>query len=345
MREAVPVIDAAIMKLVRLTGGFKAVCRDPRAQEQLEKFLELVPVGGNQTGVTAFISTYFEQLLTYGTAVGEILTDSSGIPVGLYNARLEDIELRRAENAFDIELCVRDGGELYPVKKPSLVLLSVLNPEAGQLSGNSLLKGLPFVSSVLVKIFNTLGTNWDRLGNVRFAVTYKPQDDAVERAYAKERAMQVAEQWSEAMSAGASVKDFVAVGDVQIRVIGAECQMPDSDVPVKQMLEQIIAKTGLPPFMLGLSWSTTERMSQQQADTLTSELEAYRRILTPVILKICDMWLSRSGFTCRSKVKWDDITMQDQLEISKARLYDAQAEKLELDNSRQKDACGQEEND
>ena len=44
---------------------------------------------------------------------------------------------------------------------------------------------------------------------------------------------------------------------------------------------------GIPPFLLGLTWSSTERMSSQQADILTSELEAYRRLLNPVIEKIC----------------------------------------------------------
>ena len=57
-----------------------------------------------------------------------------------------------------------------------------------------------------------------------------------------------------------------------IKVIGADNQVLDSQVPVRQMLEQIVAKLGVPPFLLGLSWSTTERMSAQQADLLTSEL-------------------------------------------------------------------------
>mgnify|MGYP001527896479 FL=1 len=51
-----------------------------------------------------------------------------------------------------------------------------------------------------------------------------------------------------------SVKDFVAVGDVSVKVIGADNAVLDSEIPVKQLLEQIVAKTGLPPFMLGLSW-------------------------------------------------------------------------------------------
>jgi len=329
LREAVPVIDAAIFKIVRLASGFEVKCRNAKAQAALDTFLQSVPVGGNQRGIDAFIAAYFEQLLTCGTAVGEIVTNGSGRITALYNAPLKDIELRRAENGLDIEICVRSGMEAVPVKYPDLVMLSVLNPEPGQLEGNSLLKGLPFVSSVLMKIYGTIGTNWERVGNVRFAVTYKPQNDAIDRAYAKDRALQVAKEWGETMRTGGAVRDFVAVGDVQIKVIGADNQILDSEVPVRQMLEQIVAKTGLPPFMLGLTWSSTERMSSQQADALTSELEAYRRILAPVILRICDTFLRLNGFPAGTEVLWNDITMQDQIDLSRVRLYDAQAKKLE----------------
>jgi len=328
LREAVPVIDAAVFKLVRLTSGFAVKCADSKAQTALDNFLQSVSVGGNQRGIDAFVSTYFEQLLTCGTAVGEIVTDGRGHIAALYNAPLKDIELRRMENGIDIEVCVRQGFETVPVPYPELVILSVLNPEPGRPEGNSMLKGLPFVSSVLMKIFETLGTNWERVGNVRFAVTYKPQNDAIDRAYAKDRALQVAKEWGETMQTGGAVRDFVAVGDVQIKVIGADNQILDSEVPVRQMLEQIVAKTGLPPFMLGLSWSSTERMSSQQADALTSELEAYRRILTPVILQVCGTFLRFNGYSAGAQVLWDDITLQDRTELSRARLYDAQAETL-----------------
>ena len=99
---------------------------------------------------------------------------------------------------------------------------------------------------------------------------------------------------------GPGVSDFVAVGDVQIKAIGADGQQMDSEVPVRQMLEQIVAKMGIPPFLLGLSWSSTERMSSQQADMLTSELTAYRRILEPA-LKICKTWLRLNVLTTRWK--------------------------------------------
>ena len=328
LREAVPVIDAAIFKIIRLTGGFRIECNDSSAQRAMDDFVMNVPVGGNRQGIYSFISTYLEQLLTFGTALGEIVTDTQGIPRALFNSPLDNIELKRNKNGFDVDIFVRDGAELRRVTRPEMCLLSVLNPEPGALCGCSMLKGLPFVSSILLKIFESIGANWDRVGNLRFAVTYNPKNDAVDRAYAKDRALQVAKEWGEAMQSGSEIRDFVAVGDVQIKVIGADNQILDSEVPVRQMLEQIVAKTGLPPFMLGLSWSSTERMSSQQADVLTSELEAYRQLLTPVIAKICTAFLRGRGYHCGTKVIWDDITLQDEVEQSRALLYRAQAEKI-----------------
>lgn len=329
LREAVPVLDAAIYKIVRLTGGFRAECADRRVEEGLNHFLKNVSVGGNQRGIEAFISTYLEQLLTYGTAVGEIVTDSDGRFSALYNADIDDIELRRADDGFSTVVCVKNYCETVPVEYPELVALSVLNPDAGKLYGTSIMKGLPFVTNILMKIYNTIGINWERVGNVRFAVTYKPQNDVVDRAYARDRAQQVAREWSEAMQSGNQVRDFVAVGDVSIKAIGADNQILDSEVPVRQMLEQIIAKTGIPPFMLGLNWSSTERMSSQQADVLTSELEAYRRILEPVIEKICSYWLRTNGIQDRVEIVWNDITLQDEVELARAALYRAQSRRIE----------------
>ena len=223
LREAVPIIDAAIFKTVRLTGGFEVRCADERLQDRLDNFIRNVPVGGNQFGLESFISTYFEQLLTCGTAVGEMVTDSDGHIAALFNSPLENIELRRAADGVGVDIFSASlEGMPSPVRRPELVLLSVMNPLPGEVCGCSMLKGLPFVSGILMKIYKTIGLNWERMGNVRFAVTYKPQNDTLDRAYAKERAMQVAKEWSEAMQTGGAVKDFVAVGDVQIKVIGAD---------------------------------------------------------------------------------------------------------------------------
>ena len=116
----------------------------------------------------------------------------------------------------------------------------------------SLLRSMPFLTKILLQIFQATGQNWERMGNVRFAVVCKPDGSG---GNAQERCQSVARQWSEAMQAGrrGSVRDFVAAGDVEIKVIGADNQTLDSEVPVRQILEQLVAKTGIPPFLLGLS--------------------------------------------------------------------------------------------
>ena len=133
-----------------------------------------------------------------------------------------------------------------------------------------------------------------------------------------------------------SVRDFVAVGDVDIKVIGADNQILDSQVPVRQILEQLVARTGIPPFLLGLSWSSTERMSTQQADMMTSEITAIRRSLEPVVRRICRLWLAVHGFGTDIRIEWADINLQDEVEEAKAALYREQARALAMQNDGEK---------
>ena len=332
LREQVPIIDASICKIRRLIGDFEVFCEDERAQKELRDFLESVQVNAAGVGINEFLGIYLEQLLTYGNAVGEM------VPVGeqigaLYNAGLSDLELE-TDGGLGVRVSVWDSGGKRECCYPELLLISALNPEAGSAWGTSILRGLPFVSDILMKIYRTLGINWERVGNVRFAVTCKPDSMGI---MAGDRAKQVAREWKKAMTSRQPC-DFVAVGDVSVKAIGADNQILESEIPVRQMLEQIVAKLGLPPFLLGLSWSSTERMSSQQADILTSELEAYRRILTPVVKKICRTWLALAGFEPECSVEWDEITMQDEVDHANARYLTAQAQKLEYELERQKAA-------
>ncbi len=328
LRERVPIIDAAIMKTVRLLGTFDVRCDDERAQTALRRFLKTVPVGSLRCGIDAFLSTYFEQLLTYGTAVGEMVV-TDGRLTDLFNADLRRVAFSYGKTPLEIVVSAQtDNGRFLPVPYPGLILKSVHDPQPGALYGTSVLQGLPFVSNILMTIFRTTEINWERLGNVRFAVTYKPQNDALDKAYAAERAQQIADAWSRAMREENTVRDFIAVGDVQVQAIGSNNRMFSSEIPVRQLLEQIVAKLGIPPFLLGLSWSSTERMSSQQADILTSEIDAYRRELEPVVLQICETYLRFEGYDCPVEIEWEPLTLQDITALSQAALLDAQREKL-----------------
>ncbi len=333
LRRSIPVIDAAIDKIGRLVGGCAPVCSDAAAQAELEKFFREVAVGASLQGMESFLRCYLDSLLTYGSAAGEIVLTRDGCSVaGLYNAPLRNLVFRHTDDPFGVQVCtLKNGFTPVPAAWPELILFSALNPRPGEITGCSLLDSLPFVCEVLEKIYASIGQNFERIANLRFAVTYKPGSSPVDRACTKDIAASMAKEWADAMSAGKSgvIKDFVAVGDVDIKVIGADNQMIDTEVPVRQMLEQIVAKLGIPPFLLGLNWSTTERMSTQLADILTSELESYRRLLTPVLIRICTVFLRLRGYTCGVEIAWDSINLQDELELANARLTTLEADKLE----------------
>lgn len=333
IREAVPLVDAALDRIGRLVGSFVLLSEDPRVAGELAEFARRVKVAGGGVGLRAFLDRYLDDLLTYGNAAGEMLPGRAGEGLaGLYNAPLENLRVEGAEDFLTPRYRVRNGqGSFVPAARPELILFTPLRPAAGEWEGRSLLGGLPFVSDILLKIYRSVGNNFERVANLRYAVTYRPGSSPVDRAYSGEIAKNLADEWTGAMegSKNGVIRDFVAVGDVDIKVIGADNQMLDTQVPVRQMLEQMVAKLGVPPFILGLQWSSTERMSSQQADILTSELEYYRGLLTPVVEKICRTHLARRGLGGAFTVEWENINLQDEVALANARLLQLQARELE----------------
>ena len=329
IREGVPILDAAILKLVRLCGGVGVRCADPKAQAGLETFFRTVDTGWGQRGIQSFLDRYLDDLFTCGHGLGEIVLTPDGTEIAaLLCADPEQVEVKIGDSPLDFTLCRAGLGEDRALPYQELLLFTPFQPTGDAPCGVSLLRSMPFLAGILLKIFQATGQNWERAGNLRFAVVCKPGEG--EEAFAQERCGLLAREWSAAMQAGreGSVRDFVAVGDVDIKVIGADGPILDSQAPVRQILEQLVARTGIPPFMLGLSWSSTEWMSAQQADMLTTEVTAIRRTVEPALCRTAELWLRLHGFDGRAEIVWEDINLQDMVEEARAELYRAQAEKL-----------------
>ena len=176
LREAVPIVDAALQKIVRLTAGVQVTCSHPAGQRYLDRFIREVPVGAGGTGLETFLSGYLMSLLTYGNAVGEMVPGPEGDEIAaLYLSDLGDVELRREESPLAARLLVRGADGLQPVPYPELVFFSALDPAPGEIQGRSLLRGLPFLSGVLMQIYQAVGQNFQRIGALRYAVTVKPE--------------------------------------------------------------------------------------------------------------------------------------------------------------------------
>lgn len=342
LREQVPVIDACLKKITRLIGGFKAVTDNESFQPCLDKFTKEVRVGSSGSGLNAFIDCYMDSLLTSGSALCEIIYDRDYMGVsGIYTAPMKRIEIR--QRGGEREYYILGSRNPIKINHPENLIFTALSPTPEQPYGVSLLQGLPSLSAILLRIYDCIGQNFDRVGNVRYAVTYKPSGEYGDRAYSREHAEKIAKEWALGMSASKSgdIRDFIAVGDVSIKAIGADNQIIDTEVPVRQILEQLISKLGIPPYLLGFHWSTSERMSSQQADILTSELEYYRRLITPALEKICSAHLRLLGSLGDVTIEWENINLQDETETALARLRNAQARAIELSNIKEEKALGQ----
>ena len=165
IRQAVPLVDAAIGKIIRLVGDFELECSNRQAQEELRRWCSQVPVGAGGSGLRQFLHSYLDDLLTYGNAVGEMVPfcEREGI-AALYNVPLENILIRQGENPLDVKLFANSRmGEAVELAHPERVLYTALNPKAGSVQGRSLLEGLPFVSSVLLNIYQAIGQNFERM--------------------------------------------------------------------------------------------------------------------------------------------------------------------------------------
>lgn len=335
LRQAVPILDAAIQKIVRLTGSFELKCSDSTFQKRLDYFCKNVPVGAAMSSLQAFADIYLDSMITYGNALGEMcIAPKTRSISALVCAEPDEVIVKPGKNPGSCNFFYpkkESGDEMIPLPHPERILFTALSPAAGEIYGTSLLRGLPSLSDILLRIYECIGQNYDRCGNIRYAVVYKPGNDPSDRAYAGERAAAIAREWSDGMDAASygDVRDFICAGDVEIKVIGAENQLMSTEVPVRQLLEQMIAKLSIPPFLLGLNWSSTERMSTQQADILTSELEYYRRLITPVLSKIGEAFLRLSGSNAEVEVVWSNISLQDETELALARLRNAQAMEIE----------------
>lgn len=144
VREAVPVVDAAVCKLIRMVGGVAAACGDQAAERALGEFLRTVPTGRGQFGINAFLDTYLDSLLVRGQAVGEIVPASGNRDIAaLLCGRAEDIEIREGENPLDFTICgVDEQGRMAELPYQNLLLFTPLNPEAENPYGVSMLRSL-----------------------------------------------------------------------------------------------------------------------------------------------------------------------------------------------------------
>ncbi len=337
LRRLLPLVDAAIRRLTRLVGYVRIEAPAP-LQADLDRFLRHVPVNGLQRGFDSFLVNHVGQMLQYGFAAGRIVPDKAQRDIaGLVNLDSREVHVIDDDPPLKRGVGHRPPGAFEVARIPdALALFSANATEGDSPYGCGILRSLPFVSHIVLTMERATQQTWERMGAPSYTVTWTPPEGFVDPDGARSRAImgEIEAGFTEAMQTRHDTglaSDFFAAGDVRVEVIGAASEQLEFRETYRALTEQIVSVTGLPPFMLGLSWASTERMSSQQSEVIIAEIHDLRRELEPMVEQLVDLWLALTRRSGNYRVRWSEVTLQDLSLVAEAQYRQAMALRIETE--------------
>lgn len=338
--QAIPFLDVALRKLTRMVSGFEVTSDNEATAATLNEWLKIVPVNSIFKGFQSFAQPHIRQCLQYGKSAGEIaLTESKREIGGLFVIGTQQLCLIPDKETGGIILGERNMlGQVVPYEAQDLFVYSAWGKEGDSPHGSSLLRSVPWIADIVLRMELAIRQKWQRHGAPSFLVAYEAVSNvAIPDATLTAIKNALAAEWEKAMKArwrGEGIVDFfmASQGKVSATPIDSSSELNFQE-PYRALVEQIVSTTELAPFMLGLQWSTTERLSQQQADAIIGCVGAMREELEPDFLHILGWQQRLSNLRGTIGVKWADVNLQDRTETATADLTNAQAQKLRTENA------------
>ncbi len=338
MREAVPVLDVAVIKLVRLIGDFELTSPNPRIRELLKVFKTGVKVNSFSSGLNTWVDQLCDSALAKGMGFGELAPTVLYDDVGrLKIARANDFRFVEQDGRLQLGQVFEGEFNVVPFANQDFIYYLSFDQRDGHPQGYSLFYSLPFVVRIFLRIQQAIENQVWRLGDPTFLVTVEGgrSGDFSRVKKAAEDLQNDITQVFRARRQG-HVRDVAAAvpegANINVKILGGQDTILDLQVPVHTVQEEIITKTGLPPFMFGLyKWTTTERMSNNQNDMIVANINSYRTKLEPILRRVVDTFLVLRG---EAGAKWDlvwkEVNLLDKTEQARARLLNATAMDKEL---------------
>lgn len=341
LKEAVPMLDGGIASMVTLDGLLRVEGGNDRVVSIIEEWMENIPVNDLECGYQAMYESQGDEMYEQGFAVVEFIYDDRGRDVvGLRTADSKGIGFVRADDRLHV-MCRppgnhadhrRDGlSNIQDILRgcatgesalsalrgagaveldPRKLVFAVRRPEADNPYGTSILRSLPFVAQIIVRMQSATSQIWSRFGDPSFHVSYKTGNRTVTQEQAMQRAQTIANDLSKAISAkaqGNSVDLATGVGkddDISIDVVGAKGEELEIEMPARHMIEQIVAGFGIPAWMLGVSWAQAAGIAEPQVELVlqASKTRFQRRL--PGLQRPVEAMLRARGITWR-KGDWE----------------------------------------
>lgn len=340
LRETIPIIDAAINRLVQLDGHIEVKGNKTALVDEIKDWVYNVPVNDLQRGLQAFHQSLGNEAFEQGFALGEFVADRNRRDiVGLRTADSKFINFRRVPSGIEMYQKA-DGDHDWRQLNPETLLYFSVGNENQNPYGTPTFRSCEFVSKVLTTMHNSLLNVWERFGDPSFSIVYKTSrrdgDDLGKRRKLIE------DEFSEAVRAkrAGQSADFVRAidkdSDIEINIIGADGQILEMEIPARHVLEQIIAKSGLPAWMLGMHWSTTERLANFETEILLADVSTRQASKMPLFYNLIATLLRMRGHTWKKGdwwLEWGNVNLHDLEAQARARFLNAQADMYYLQNA------------
>lgn len=346
LRRTVPILDRAVTVLVGLIGKVQFT-GSARGVDELERWAQSVRVNQTSRGLQSWLEAHADAMLLYGKGVGEVVPARAGGPAGL---PYDIYALTNLDPRSIVFLVTDDPLQLLPLQRqrglaylqplnPELLLTSVHAAQTDSPHGHSLYRSVPFVAKAARIIENATAQAWERLGAPDFHINWEPPDGFADPggSMADTVLSDLKSQWNQVMSgkdpSAGSVADFFTAGKIKVEIIGKEGLPLSITETHRTFMEQLVAASGLPSWMLGFHWSSTERMAQQQAEILVAQIEALRRHLQPALDTLVELRQRFAGKSARVKVVWSAISLHDLTEQARGLAWQEQARQRRIANA------------
>lgn len=368
LRENIGIIDRALGLLITFDGLVRIEGRNQRLVDEITEWGKHVKVNDTQFGLQAFLNNFSNEAYEQGHMVAQYVADSAlgdieklvvadskdilylrgaaGLEIwyrpasaaALLNRtpteRVQDIIQGRHDRAA---FAGQMGGIGYTqLAGDNIILYSVRNENQNPY-GTSYLRSLPFVAKILLTIHNSVRLNWERYGDPSYFLKYKGSKGDLGEKTLSERKKSITDSFNLVMDAKkkGTTSDFIqALGkdsDLTIEIIGAEGKVMQMEIPGRAMMEQIVSALSLPPNLLGLQWSSTERNAQFQVEVALQEGFTRAALKSALVERLIIALLRLRGRSWRPgdwRVVFDQPNLHDLVAQAQANFLNAQADQM-----------------
>ena len=382
LREAIPVVDVALHRLVSLDGLLRFDGANKGLVHEIEDWAHAVRVNDMQTGLQAFVNNFSNETYEQGFSISEFISSPGRDDIVRLNvADSKDILFRRAPGGLEIwyrgrsnpkksrnateqvgdilqdnlsaaEASARLSSTGYEKLGGANTLYYSIDNENHGPYGVSLLRSTEFVSKILLTIQNATLNAWERFGDPSYHISYKTSKRELGAGTLEDRRKELAKNFNQAVTdkrQGRSA-DFVTAidkdSDVAIKIIGAEGQLLELETPARHVLEQLTARFHMPPWLLGFHWSTTERLAQYESEILLQEAETRGENKLPSVKRIVETMLRMRGRKWKRgdwEVYFELPNLHDLVAQAQARFLNAQADMYYMQGNRADQVLGNQE--